>query len=717
MTFEKNSNLRDIRSFPSLIRYLRDEMDWPISTTDFEDLTFYYSPEELGIDVKNAAKIQEIRRLRPLSIDQPWGIFFVKFEPKRLPVVALRRILSQVTLRKRASANSDERQGWETSDLLFISNYGEGEERQISFAHFSEPKNGRDLPTLKVLGWNNLDTVLHIDAVARDLHGHLTWPDDDDAEEWRTQWSQAFTLGHREVINTSRELSVRLAKLAGDIRDRMKTALAIETDQGPLSKLMSAFKQTLVHDLDVDGFADMYAQTIAYGLLSARITDPTKSTVDDLAAHMRTSPFLDNLMGTFLRAGGRRGKAPGVGIDFDELGVSEIIDLLNDSNMEAVVQEFGDKNRDEDPVIHFYELFLSAYNKRLKIQRGVFYTPQTVVSYIVRNVHEFLRTEFGLTDGLADTATWGEMLKKRPDIRLPRLTDDPADTRTISPAEPFVQILDPATGTGTFLVEVVSTIHDTLRAKWKGQRLTDTQQIAAWNDYVPRHLLPRLHAFELMMAPYAIAHMKIGLKLAETGYIFGTDERVRIYLTNALEPPLKQLPLIGFDALAQEAVAVDEIKRHKLFTVVIGNPPYAKLSSNRQGTAEALVAPFKVPVKSERNIQPLSDDYVKFLGLVLSISKRVPLFAFGMITNRGYLNGLIHRGIRQVLIENISRLWTIDLHGDSNVGETAPNGLANENVFDIKQGVAITLGVKQGLIRPLSTTMNLGVHGVKSMTT
>ena len=165
--------LAKIRRFDQLVAYLRDEMGWPIGSENFDDLTFEYSPDELGIDAKNAARIQEIRRLRPLSARQPWGIFFVKFEPKRLPVVALRRILNQVTLKKHASANSAERAAWSTDDLLFVSNYGEGESRQISFAHFSQNEAKKDLPTLKVLGWDNLDTPLHLDHVAEFLTERL----------------------------------------------------------------------------------------------------------------------------------------------------------------------------------------------------------------------------------------------------------------------------------------------------------------------------------------------------------------------------------------------------------------------------------------------------------------------------------------------------------------------------------------------------------------
>ena len=493
MPTDHRERLARIRSFTQLIIYLRDDLGWPIVSNDFEELTFEYTSEELGIDARNAAKIEEIKRLRPLVPGQPWGIFFVKFEPKRLPVVALRRILGQVAIKKRASANRSERQAWAADDLLFVSNYGEGEERRIAFAHFSKPRDGHDLPTLKVLGWDNLDTPLHLDAVVRELTTHLTWPDDeDDSDAWREHWHAAFKLRHREVITTSKQLSERLAELARAIRDCIRTALSIETESGQLTKLMKAFQTALVHDLDEAGFADMYAQTIAYGLLSARITDPARRTADDLATHMRTNPFLRELMETFLRVGGRRGKAGGPGIDFDELGISEVVELLDQANMEAVVRDFGDRNPQEDPVIHFYEHFLAAYDRKQKVSRGVFYTPRPVVSYIVRSVDELLRREFGLTDGLADTTTWGEMAKRHEGLEVP---DDTQSDHA------FVQILDPATGTGTFLVEVIDLIHRTMVKKWKAQGHGEKDIQTLWNEYVPQHLLPRLHGYEFANGP------------------------------------------------------------------------------------------------------------------------------------------------------------------------------------------------------------------------
>ena len=701
MPTDHRERLARIRRFDQLIAYLRDELGWPIDADDFEELTFEYTPDELGIDAKNAAKIQEIKRLRPLVLGQPWGIFFIKFEPKRLPVVALRRILGQVALKKRASANKSERQAWAADDLLFVSNYGEGEERRIAFAHFSKPQDGHDLPTLKVLGWDNLDTPLHLDAVARELSDHLAWPDDEeDTDAWRERWRDAFKLRHREVITTSKELSERLAELARAIRDRIRAALAIETETGPLTKLMKAFQTALVHALDKAGFADMYAQTIAYGLLSARITDPARRTADDFAAHMRTNPFLREMMETFLRVGGRRGKAGGSGIDFDELGVSEVVELLDRANMEEVVRDFGDRNPQEDPVIHFYEHFLAAYDKKQKVSRGVFYTPRPVVSYIVRSVDELLRTEFGLEDGLADTTTWSEMARRHEDLEIPEGT---------SPDQAFVQILDPATGTGTFLVEVIDLIHDTMVEKWKAQGHGEKKIQALWNEYVPRHLLPRLHGYELLMAPYAIAHLKIGLKLSEAGYRFASDERARVYLTNALEPAGdEQLMLDFLPALAHEAKAVSEVKRKHRFTVVIGNPPYSGLSSNMGPWVDGLLKgrlPDGTRTESYYHVngEPLGerkvwlqDDYVKFVRISQWLLDRTSVGIHGYISNHGYIDNPTFRGMRWSLMRSFNRVRVLDLHGNLKKREIAPGGGRDVNVFDIQQGVAIGLFTKLG---------------------
>ena len=684
--------LRAIKSFPQLVKYLRDELDWPIEADDFEEITFDYDPEELGIDPETAAKIQEIKQLRPLVSNQPWGIFFLRFEPKKLPVVVLRRILSKLVIKKRASAKTSERAVWNLHDLLFISNYGEGEQRQITFANFSQDETLADLPTLKVLGWDYEDTELHIDDVHNELKAKLRWPDDDkDTKKWRETWSSAFILRNREVITTSKGLAIMLAAVAQRIRHRAKRVLELENVKGPMRQLYRAFQETLIHDLKEDDFADMYAQTIAYGLLAARMSRPmgiTSSNITDMVPN--TNPFLRDILGTFIATGGRQGK-----IDFDELGVQEIVELLNspDTHMEAVLRDFGNRTRQEDPVIHFYELFLTEYDKKKKVQRGVFYTPQPVVSYIVRSVQELLQKGFGLEDGLADVTTWGQMIKRNNDIKIPE---------GVSPNEPFVQILDPAVGTATFLVEVIDVIHKTMMAKWLKQGHMALEFPQLWNEYVPKNLLPRLYGYELMMAPYAIAHMRLGLKLFETGYRFGAENaRANVYLTNSLEPAGEVGPHRKFEqlapALAHEAKAVNAIKWNKHFTVIIGNPPYSGVSANTGDWISRLVQDYYQVDGSglgERNPKWLQDDYVKFLRAGQFLCEQNPMAIFGFITNHGYIDNPTFRGMRQSLLTSFRELWVLDLHGNIKKRETTSNGSLDENVFDIQQGVAVFLAAR-----------------------
>jgi hypothetical protein len=335
-------------------------------------------------------------------------------------------------------------------------------------------------------------------------------------------------------------------------------------------------------------------------------------------------------------------------------------------------------------------------------------------------VDELLKTEFHLEHGLADTTTWVEFIQKskinnpQSEIKLPPLTDEPGCTETISPDEPFVQILDPATGTATFPVEVIDIIYKYLKDLWKrgtgilpvipgcgkDARATFRSFNDYWNEYVPKALLPRLHAYELMMAPYAIAHMKIGLKLAETGYHFATEERARIYLTNALEKSDdKQAKLIGFDALAHEAEAVSKIKKSKRFTVIIGNPPYANYSANLSPEARRIVDKYRnfrgVPIRErnqlqfERNIQ---DDFVKFMSIAQDLVAVSDVGVFSYITNGTMLASTSLRGLRENLAEKFSSLFELNLHGGGN--EIIAGAEDDENVFDIVQSVAVHVYVR-----------------------
>src|SRR5438093_7105189 len=352
--------LREIKTLPQLVAYLRDELDWPISSNNTEDITFDYEASELGLDKETAVTVKDIKQLRTLSGNQPWGIFFVNFEKKRLPVMVMRRILRSLVFKKRYAAGRSERQAWDVSDLLFISTYGEEDDRAITFAHFVEDEELGGLAELRVLGWDDDDTPLKYDYVAHMLYEKLRWRDEYERtpDDWRNNWRDAFELRHREVISTSKQLASRLADLAKKIRARVRAVLRYEDGFGQIRKLQAAFRKALIHDLSDDDFADMYAQTITYGLFSAAVSRPAgihgQNIVDMVPV---TNPFLRDMLKTFLNLSERKGK-----IDFDELGIQEVTSLLNSPNthLNAFFRDFDIRILQEYPFIHFYQLFLPS---------------------------------------------------------------------------------------------------------------------------------------------------------------------------------------------------------------------------------------------------------------------------------------------------------------------------------------------------------------------
>jgi hypothetical protein len=645
----------------------------------------------LGLKPDHAVKVKEIKQLRPVVDHQPWGIFWVEFENRALPVTVMRQILRALVYKKRATAKAADRKAWHLKDLIFMSSLGEKGSRRINFSYFRETGEGE--PTLQTFFWDEQETQFY--WLDKNHLERLRWPaDTNDVEDWRRQWAGAFTTGYRAPIRTAKDLSERLAALAAGTRDSVLDVLKYENATGPLHRLLESFQTVLLHDLDEAGFADMVAQTIAYGLFSARCTGQEVLGLAHLEAMVpNTNRFLKELFAELARISGhKKGQ-----INFDDLGLSAMVALLRDKNIEAVLEEFGRQSGGgrEDPVIHFYETFLSVYDKQQKIQRGVFYTPKPVVSFIVRSVHGILKEDFGLADGLADTTTWGEMVGRIPGLVIPK---------EAKASDPFVQILDPATGTGTFLEEAIEVVHATMYAKWQKQGKSVSAIRDAWNDYVPKHLLPRLRGFELMMAPYAVAHMKIGLKLRQTGYDFKSDERLRVYLTNTLEPPEKGNRKLSFlpDFLSHESMQADAVKEHKAITIVIGNPPYSGHSANngnwihdlmRSRLRDGADSYFNVDgaTLGERNPKWLNDDYVKFLRYGQSRIASTGIGILGFITNHSFLDNPTFRGMRQSISTTFPNGRYLDLHGNAKRKETAPNGGADENVFDIQQGVAISL--------------------------
>ncbi len=449
------------------------------------------------------------------------------------------------------------------------------------------------------------------------------------------------------TVGRPRELAQRMATLTRMIRDLIEETFNREAERGSLHAQLEAFRETLIPDLTPVQFADMYAQTIAYGLFAARVrvTNGHTFTREKAAWNLpKTNPFLRRLFHEI------------AGPSLDERVawlVDDLAHLLARADMAEILRDFGKRTRQEDPVVHFYETFLAAYDPEMRQTRGVYYTPEPVVSYIVRSLDHLIKTRFNLRLGLADTR---------------------------------VLLLDPAAGTATFLYFVIQQIHETLMAMG---------QAGAWNDYVEQYLLPRVFGFELLMAPYAMAHMKLGVQLQETGYRFAGDQRLGIYLTNTLEEAITRAQTLGFAGfITREANDAAEIKRDKPIMVVLGNPPYSVSSANKGEYIERLMDRYKAAVRDERNIQPLSDDYIKFIRFAHDRIERTGYGIVGMITNHAYLSGLIHRGMREELMKTFDEIYVLNLHGNPLL-ETAHNGDPDKNVFDIRQGVAISIFVKR----------------------
>lgn len=450
-------------------------------------------------------------------------------------------------------------------------------------------------------------------------------------------------------------------------------------DGDELRRIYGLIKELLVHDLDEERFADMYAQTLVYGLFAARYNDPspddfTRQEARDLVP--ASNPFLRQF---FDHIAGAQFVARLAHI------VDELCEVFAVSSVREIVHRHlvqpsltGEPTDEMDPIIHFYEDFLKAYDPVQRKKMGAYYTPLPVVRFMVRMVDKLLKEEFGLPGGLADTSKTKKKL-----IRGDKKVEHEFHK---------VQILDPAAGTATFLNEIIKFVH----AGFEGQE-------GRWPSYVKEDLVPRLHGFELMMAPYTVAHLKLGLTLRESG-VEDFGGRLGVYLTNTLEEAAN-MPQTLFhfglaDAVAQEAVQAGEIKNERPIMVVIGNPPYAGVSSNETAFANALIDKYKVEpggkVKLQERKHWLNDDYVKFIAFAEEMISRNGSGIVAMITNHGYLDNPTFRGMRWRLTQTFDSIYVLDLHGNAKKKEVAPDGGKDQNVFDIQQGVAIMFGVVTG---------------------
>ncbi len=480
-----------------------------------------------------------------------------------------------------------------------------------------------------------------------------------------------------QTIKNSKKLAEMMAGKARLLSDVIEKALTSDEDNQENSTLkdqMNAFKDILIHDITPKGFADVYAQTIAYGMFAARLHDPTLENFSrQEAAELipKSNPFLRKLFGYI------------AGPDLDDRIkwiVDSLIEIFLACNVAEILKNYGKSTKMEDPIIHFYETFLSEYDPKLRKARGVWYTPNPVVGFQIRAIDDILKTEFGLPQGIADNSK----IKIKVSVQ----------GKPIEQEVHRVQLLDPATGTGTYIAEVIKHIHK----KFKGQQ-------GMWSNYVENHLLPRLIGFELLMASYAMAHLQIDLLLTETGFKPTKDQRLKIYLTNSLEESHPDTGTLFANWLSSEANEANFIKRDAPVMIVMGNPPYSGESNNKGEWIMKLMEDYKKEPGGkeklkEQNSKFINDDYVKFLRYGQHYIERNGSGILAFINPHGFLDNPTFRGMRWNLLKTYDKIYTIDLHGNSKKKEVCPDGSADVNVFDIMQGVAITIFVKTGNKKP-----------------
>ncbi|MFZ2969656.1 MAG: type ISP restriction/modification enzyme, partial [Minisyncoccia bacterium] len=502
-----------------------------------------------------------------------------------------------------------------------------------------------------------------------------------------------FIKQSKEPIKSGSVLAKVMAWKARRIRDNIKVFLAQEdnTKNENLLSVYEVIKKLLLADLDKTKFADMYAQTLVYGLFVARYYDDTPENFSRQEARdlvPASNPFLRHFFDHI------------AGSSFDpriEMIVNELCEEFTHTNVQAIVHDYYkvEKDGSRDPIIHFYEDFLQEYDSSERKRLGVFYTPLPVVRFIIRSIDDILKKEFDLLQGLADASKIEiakEIQGQKKKIPVHR-----------------VQVLDPATGTGTFLNEAI--LH--IKKSFEGQE-------GRWSQYVNSDLLPRLHGFELMMASYTIAHLKLSSTIRESGAKI-ENTRLGVYLTNSLEKGEDaQKTLFDFGlgkAITDESEQANKIKNDLPIMVVMGNPPYSGVSSNETDHANSLVEKYKIEPGGKQKLQErkhwLNDDYVKFIAFAENMIAKNKEGIVGFITNHGYLDNPTFRGMRWHLMDTFDSLYVIDLHGNSKKKEVSPDGGKDENVFAIQQGVAIMIAVKTGKKRKgnLAKVFRLDIWG------
>ncbi len=455
-----------------------------------------------------------------------------------------------------------------------------------------------------------------------------------------------FFMSTPAMISDSKDLAVYLAERGKILKEYISEILKENEDDNFSQKmqgLYKIFRETLVKDLKEDEFADAYAQTFIYGLFLARLQSAKNITLSDAS---RFIPVSFSVIREFFSFISYDYTLP----NYISWIFKEITDLINNIDLKKISQSLSFEKRDKpqitDPYLYFYETFLGAFDPQKRKSKGVYYTPPQIVSFITRSVDKILTDEFSMSAGFADSS---------------------------------VTVLDFATGTGTFLVAVFELILNRIREKDSG----------SLKGVVHDHILKNFYGFEYMVAPYAVAHLKLSQLLKDNGYQLKDQERLQIYLTDTLDDSNHETNTL-FPVVSAEGKEANRVKIEKQILVITGNPPYSNRSTGKK--IEDLIKDYKPEGEKKLN---LNDDYIKFIRFAHNKMEKVQQGVIGIITNNSFLNGLTHRRMRGKLLEDFDEIYILNLHGNARIGETCPDGTIDQNVFDIKQGVSISIFVKK----------------------
>jgi len=652
------------KSADDLLTLLLDGLDWPIPDgLTWDALQLEWEPEELHLDPQKVAKLKHISQVPKLKANQTFGVWVLEFDGGRLPVGAIRRLVQRLVRNERARKGSGTHAQWALPDLLFFC-LSEGQEHLLHVVNFRE-KDGKRV--LNVLSWNTDPTQARLDLLVRRGIPDLIWGSPDGPRiVMGPEFGKGFT-GYREAIRSAKALSARMAEVAQDVRDEVRGMYEVETEGGPIRALYKDVREQLLGDLTPDRFADVYAQTMVYGLLTARIAHPEEFKAEQSVSALKfDNEFLDAIYSRF------RDDSDGV-IDVDELGLNELAEELAATNVDELLADFGADNQRDDPVVYFYEEFLAQYDPDQRRDLGAFYTPLPVVRYIVKTVDDALKS-FGLPLGVADSTTWAEYVQARPEIAIPKHAE---------PEDAVVSMFDPANGTGTFLVEWLR----------QARRNAGTDGEAA--------ALAHASAVEISLASYAVSHLKVSLDISDQ---LRERARLPIFLGDTLGAKHPHVIESLADPISTEGAYADEVKYDWNHSVLIGNPPYDRDAAAKGGFVLAprvggrsLFDDILDDAKKHvifSHTKSLNDLYVYFWRWAIwkVFEENTGPAVVSMITSSSWLAGPGFLGLRRLAREVADEISVLDLGG---AGRGARK---EENVFDIQTPVAIVTLSRAGAL-------------------